>query len=111
MRYPLVLQAHFVLAQCAPDIVLTDDLTTATKMGPSNTKTSVVLTRPSPDAQGSLTVTWRHTKGRYTRFGWALPTLDPTADRVYNSHGCFIGAHGGFLYVPSPPKTECVLAF
>ena len=54
----------------------------------------MVLTRPTPDDQGNLTVTWRCTQGVNTCVGWAVPDLDPNTDCAYRSHGSFISVSG-----------------
>ncbi len=53
----------------------------------------MVLTRPAPDEQGNLTVTWRR-MGANTCSGWAVPDLDPTTLQAYFTQGSFIDGIG-----------------
>ncbi len=87
-------QARFLPDRCAAGIALSDDNTVATKTGETSYNTNVVLTRPTPDAQGNLTVTWRRLKGNMVYVGWAVPDLNPNSDRAFATHGSFIGLQG-----------------
>ena len=58
----------------------------------------MLLTRPTPGADGSLVVTWRHAAGANTLFGWALPDLNPTTNGAYSNHGSFVHAYDGSLW-------------
>ena len=64
----------------------------ATKTGKWNLDTYVMMTRPAPDEQGNLIVTWRRQKGG--TFGWALPDLDPDTGQAHATDGSFICANG-----------------
>ncbi len=57
----------------------------------------MLLTRPAPDDQGNLTVTWRLIKGDNSCFGWAVPDLDPNTRDTHHSHGSFINGSGDFF--------------
>ncbi len=52
--------------------------------------TSVVLTRPAPDDQGNLTVTWRLIKVIGSIIGWAVPDLDPNSNCAFMGHCSYI---------------------
>ena len=91
-------QARFLPDQCAAGITLSADRITATKTAANCFNTNVLLTRPPPGADGSLVVTWRHGAGVNTMFGWALPDLNPTTDRAFDTHGSFVYTSGGGLY-------------
>ncbi len=43
-------------------------------------------------------MTWHHTSGPLTCYGWAVPDLNPTTDSAYNTHGCFIDTYAGDLW-------------
>ncbi len=88
-------QTRFVREKCARDIEISDDLITATKNNDHSWNTIALLTRPSPNADGSLTVTLRQIKGRVW-FSWAVPDLDPNEFAIF-SHGSFIDFVDGEL--------------
>ncbi len=87
-------QARFLPDQCAAGITLSDDNTVATKTGERSFNTNVVMTRPAPDDQEKLVVTWRLNEGVHMCFGWALPDLDPNTEDAYFNHGSFIDGTG-----------------
>jgi hypothetical protein len=92
-------QARFRGDACAAGISLSADRITATKTDAGGSwTTNVLLTRPSPGADGSLVVTWRHEAGGHTMYGWALPDLNPTTDRAFETHGSFVYAVNGALW-------------
>jgi hypothetical protein len=90
-----IYQTRFVREKCARDIELSDDLTMATKTGAQSWIAIALLTRPSPSADGSLTVTLRQIKGRVW-FSWAVPDLDPN-DIINFTHGSCIDFEDGEL--------------
>ena len=76
--------------------MLSKDNDKAIKLGATGWNTSVLLTRPSPNADGSLTVTFRRIKGAFY-WGWAVPDLDPT-DGAARTNGSFVNFSDGELY-------------
>jgi hypothetical protein len=99
-------QARFQTDACAAGITLTNSFfalsnatgkTTATKSGSASWSTAVLMSRPPPDENGCLKVTWKHTTGTHTMFGWAQPDLDPNTKDAYNTHGSFVYACNGTM--------------
>ncbi len=88
-------QARFFREKCARDIKLSDDLTTSTKTGARSWNASALLTRPSPGADGSFTVTLRRIKFGFW-FGWVVPDLNPDDLSIF-AHGSFIDLTDGEL--------------
>ena len=81
---------------CAAGIDLSPDCTTATKQSAvaKSLDTNVLLTRPLPGADGSLTVTWIHQAGTDVKYGWTRPDLNPSSIIDLNKDGSFVGSDG-----------------
>jgi hypothetical protein len=56
------------------------------------------MTRPSPLADGSMTVSWRVSPAHGLYFGWALSDLNPHQKRPYENHGSFVCASGNLWF-------------
>jgi hypothetical protein len=100
-------QARFTV--CPPAVTPSAEGTTATKTsGSAGWNTNLLLSRPSPHRDGSMTFKLRHVAGGHTMYGWALPTLAATTTNGYNTSASCVYTSGGTLYGLGTKKISSV---
>ncbi len=91
-------QGRFLPDHCSTGIVLSSDCTLATKTDERGANSVAMLSRPTPDDQGGIVITWHLAVGGAT-FGWVVPDFHPSSESSLVPNGACVSTSGELVGV------------